>query len=217
MRRWIGILLGLLGLPSLAAADCAGVDQLAMMADERPADYRSIENLASQVPNGKGIFWQIERAGTETSYLFGTFHDTEIAAEPLAPQVQAALAQARVMLVEISAAEMARMQARLASDPGFAVDLNGPGLAARLAPEDRSAAESALARRGLSLALVDRLRPAFLFSILAQPQCALDAMAAGKPVGAKCTRWMPRLCASSIRTLMTFRRSVRSWIPRAAC
>jgi uncharacterized protein YbaP (TraB family) len=134
------------------------------------------------VPNGKGIFWQVERAGTETSYLFGTFHDTEIAAEPLAPQVQAALAQARVMLVEISAAEMARMQARLASDPGFAVDLNGPGLAARLAPEDRSAAESALARRGLSLALVDRLRPAFLFSILAQPQCALDAMAAGKPV-----------------------------------
>jgi uncharacterized protein YbaP (TraB family) len=77
---------------------------------------------------------------------------------------------------------MARMQARLASDPGFAVDLNGPGLAAGLAPEDRSAAESALARRGLSLALVDRLRPAFLFSILAQPQCALDAMAAGKPV-----------------------------------
>lgn len=182
MRRWIGILLGLLGLPSLAAAACGGIDRLAELAAEHPAEYRAIESLAAQVPNGQGVFWRVERAGAGTSWLLGTFHDTEIAAEPLDPKVQAALTGARVMLVEISAAEMGRMQARMASDPGFAVDPNGTGLAARLAPEDRAAAEAALARRGLSLALVDRLRPAFLFSILAQPQCALDAMAEGKPV-----------------------------------
>jgi hypothetical protein len=186
MRRWIAFVLGLLGalpgLPAPALAACGGTDQLAALVAENPAARRTLERRAAAVPNGRGIFWRVERPGAAASYLLGTFHDTEIAEEPLDPRVRAALGGARVMVVEISADEMARMQQRMATDPGFAFDLTGPGIAARLAPEDRAAADAALARRGLSLALVDRMRPAFLFSILAQPQCALDAMAAGKPV-----------------------------------
>lgn len=190
MRRWIagiagligGLFGGLLSLPSISFAACGGTDQLAALATENPAEFRAIERRAAAVPNGRGIFWQVERPGVAPSYLFGTFHDTEIAEDPLDPDVEAALGGARVMLVEVTAEEMARMRSRIATDPAFTRDPTGPGLSARLSPEDRAAAEAALARRGISLAAVDRLRPAFLFSMLAQPQCAFDAMAAGKPV-----------------------------------
>lgn len=186
MRRWIAVLLIFLGLPTLAVARCAGSDLLAALASSDAATYRRIESRAEAIDNGQGVFWRVERAGAPPSFLFGTYHDPEIAEAPLDPQVAAALEGARVMLAEVTLGDQATLQDQIASNPRFALDLDGPGLAAKVAaattPADRAAIDAALAQRGLSLALIDRLRPALLLSILALPQCAIKEMAAGKPV-----------------------------------
>lgn len=186
MRRFIGVVLGLLagvlGYPSAVLADCAGTDRFEILAREDPAGHAEILRRAAGVANGQGLFWRVERGGAAPSYLYGTFHDTEAAALGVAPAVAGALDTARLMLVEIDTEEQKRMQARMASDPTFVYGAKMPMVSFRLTREERADAEAALAARGLTLSMADRLRPSLLMSILAQPQCALEAMAAGKPV-----------------------------------
>jgi uncharacterized protein YbaP (TraB family) len=186
MQRRIGVIAGLfaglIGLPSLAAAQCAGEDQLAVLAAENPAAHEEVLSRAEQVPNGHGLFWRIEQGGAPPSYLFGTFHDTEAATLPLGAAVSQALQGARVMLVEVTDEDQARMRARMTSDPAFAFGGRPVAISDRLDARGRAEAELALSTLGLNLALADRLRPALLMSILAQPQCALEAMASGKSV-----------------------------------
>jgi uncharacterized protein YbaP (TraB family) len=116
------------------------------------------------------------------SYLFGTFHDTGIARLPLDLRVEQALAAARLMLVELTEAEQARLQARIASDPGFALGADVTGLIGQLSAAERAVLERKLAANGLTLALAGKLRPWMLFSLLAVPQCMLREMQQGQPV-----------------------------------
>jgi uncharacterized protein YbaP (TraB family) len=114
------------------------------------------------------------------SYLFGTFHDTGIARLPLDPAVARALAAARLVLVELTEAEKARFQARVASDPNFVLDANATGLSGQLSAAERAVAEAMLAERGVTLAVADKLRPWMLFSLLAVPQCMLRELQQGQ-------------------------------------
>ncbi len=132
--------------------------------------------------NGRGKFWRVSRDGVAPSYLFGTFHDTGIARLPLDLHVEQALAAARLMLVELTGAEQARLQARIASDPGFVLGADVTGLIGQLSAAERAVLERKLAANGLTLELAAKLRPWMLFSILAVPQCMLREMRQGQPV-----------------------------------
>jgi uncharacterized protein YbaP (TraB family) len=116
------------------------------------------------------------------SYLFGTFHDTGIARLPLERNVEQALAAARLMLVELTGDEQARLQARVAGDPGFVLGAGATGLIGQLTAAERAVLERKLAANGLTLALAEKLRPWMLFSLLAIPQCMLREMQRGQPV-----------------------------------
>jgi uncharacterized protein YbaP (TraB family) len=188
MRRLIRIVLGLWGLwglwlsPPAAAAGCAGTDLMAQLAADEPAAHAALMERARERANGQGKFWRVGRPGAPPSYLFGTFHDTGIAREPLDPQVAAALGQARLLLVEVTPAEQARLQRRIASDPAFALASGGNGVIELLSDDERAAAAAALAARGLSLELAGTLRRWLLFSALAVPSCLQQEMRAGHPL-----------------------------------
>ncbi|MHA1529957.1 MAG: TraB/GumN family protein [Alphaproteobacteria bacterium] len=190
MRRLILIVLSLFLWPQLAAAQatpgCAGADLLAELEAADPTAHADLFERAHAVPNGRGKFWRVSRPGTidaaPPSYLFGTFHDTAIARLPLDPAVARALAAARLMLVELTGEEQARMQARIASDPEFILDAGATGLSGQLTGPERAAAERKLAENGLTLAIADKLRPWMLFSLLAVPQCMLREMQQGEPL-----------------------------------
>jgi uncharacterized protein YbaP (TraB family) len=115
------------------------------------------------------------------SYLFGTYHDTEIARQPLDPAVARVLVGARLMLVEVTEEEQARMKARIANDPNFIIDTTSPGLFRQLSAAERAAAEKMLVKRGVTLAIADKLRPWMLFSLISVPQCTLTEMKQGQP------------------------------------
>ncbi len=54
---------------------CTGKNLLAEMERSDPQALAALRKQAAETPNGKGIFWKIERAGTEPSYLLGTSMD----------------------------------------------------------------------------------------------------------------------------------------------
>jgi len=182
MRRLIWIVLSLFLWPQLAAAQCAGTDLLAALRSADPAAHADLFRRAHAVANGRGKFWRVSRGGAPPSYLFGTFHDTGIARRPLERPVARALAAARLMLVELTGAEQARLQARVAGDPAFVIDLERTGLTGQLTAAERALLERKLAANGLTLAIADKLRPWMLFSLLAVPQCMLREMRQGQPV-----------------------------------
>lgn len=185
MRRYGGIVLGLLLWPLLgpqpAAAQCAGVDLLARMETTDPAAHAALFARAHAVANGRGKFWRVSRDGIPDSYLFGTFHDTGIAREPLDPAVAGALDGARLMLVEVTEEEQNRMRARMTGDPEFVVDPRRAGLSGQLSAVERAVAERELAGRGVTLQIADKLRPWMLFSLLAVPQCMRREAERGLP------------------------------------
>jgi len=108
MRRLIWIALTMSLWPLAAIAECGGADLLARLAADDPAANAALFERARDKANGRGKFWRVNRPGVAPSYLFGTFHDTGIARQPLDPAVAAALGQARLMLVEVTLAEQAR-------------------------------------------------------------------------------------------------------------
>jgi hypothetical protein len=189
MRRLVWIVLSLFLWPQLAAAQsatqsaarCAGTDLLALMETADPAAHAALFRRAHAAANARGKFWRVSRDGVPPSYLFGTFHDTGIARRPLDPAVARALGAARLMLVEVTEEEQARLQARIASDPDFVIDAGATGLSGRLSAAERAVAEAMLAERGVTLAVADKLRPWMLFSLLAVPQCVLHEARQGQP------------------------------------
>ena len=193
MRRLIWIVLSLFLWPQLAAAQsagqstagCAGTDLLAQLKTADPAAHAGLFRRAHAVANGRGKFWRVSRPETinavPPSYLFGTFHDTGIARLPLERNVTRALAAARLMLVELTEEEQARLQARVSSDPDFILDASATGLSGQLTAAERAVAEAMLAERGVTLAVADKLRPWMLFSLLAIPQCTLREIQQGDP------------------------------------
>jgi hypothetical protein len=190
MRRFLWIVLSLFLGPQLAAAQsaagCAGTDLLAQLEAADPVAHAALFQRAHAAPNGRGKFWRVSRPatinGAPPSYLFGTFHDTGIARRPLDPAVAGALSAARLMLVELTEDERARLQARIASDPDFVIDIDRTGLTRQLTAAERAVLERKLAENGLTLAIADKLRPWMLFSLIAVPQCMLREMQQGQPL-----------------------------------
>ena len=68
------ILLAVLFSVAPAEADdgsCSGRNVLADLKQNDPARYAQAVKEADAVPNGKGIFWKIEKAGVKPSWLLG--------------------------------------------------------------------------------------------------------------------------------------------------
>ncbi|MEM6490011.1 MAG: TraB/GumN family protein [Pseudomonadota bacterium] len=173
-----------LAVPSLAAA-CAGRDMLAELAAADPDAHAALLARGAAIPNGEGRLWRVEGPDGGVSHLFGTYHDTETYAT-LTPTVTDTLAGARRFVAELTEAEIGEMEARIAADPLFSLQLEQAvdvrSLADRLTPEERRVAADALARRGMTLEIAAMLKPWVLFSALGVPACQLEAMTTGAPV-----------------------------------
>lgn len=182
MRRFILAGIGLLALTGAARADCAGVDLLRPLAADRPEAHAAVLAEEAAIENGQGRFWRVmSPGGGSASHLFGTYHDTEAMSLVPAPVLDALDAADR-LVVELTAEEVERMEARIAMDPAFSFAFDAEGLGARLTQAERRLAEEALARRGLTVEVAAQLRPWMLFSLLGIPACQIEALSAGEEV-----------------------------------
>ncbi|MEM6972867.1 MAG: TraB/GumN family protein [Pseudomonadota bacterium] len=179
-------------IPLEAMAACAGRNLLDDLAAADPATHAAILAEGETVRNGGARLWRVVAPGeagasdtTLISYLFGTYHDTG-AHLTLSPAVEMAFEAATRLVVELDPASLEALAARVAGDPTFSLRATPPSagerLVDRLPRAGRQAAEAALAARGLTLPMADRLAPWLLFSTLGVPACELSAMGAGAEV-----------------------------------
>ena len=165
----------------MAQARCAGKDMLPELRSADPTGIAQVFALADAVPNARGLFWKIEKAGVSASFLYGTYHSSE--AIKLVPEpVWQALDQASAAIFELSPAEQAAVQQRMASDPGFAMDMTAPPLLPTLPEGKRTAIEKAARDRGLPAEAVNFMRPWILMSLLGMPACHVRALMTGETV-----------------------------------
>lgn len=187
--------------PSARAEDaaCRGHNLLTEMRDKDPATYRQILKDGEAIPNGKGLFWKIEKPGIETSYLLGTMHVTDPRVLALPRGAMAAKAGAKVIVIESDEIlDEQKAMARLMTKPQLTMMMDGKTIQSFLSPADEAKLETALKERGIPLGAVSRMQPWMLSSFVALPACELarkakgasfldkqlaeDAISAGKPV-----------------------------------
>ncbi len=152
-----------------------------MLPELRASDPIGVERMfekANLVPNAQGRLWRVEKAGALPSHLFGTFHSSE-ALETVTPQIWSLLEASRIALFEVDLNEQGKLEARMASDPSFAFDLDGPGVLSAMDLDQQKVFTQALAERGVDANSGDRMRPWLLAALLSFPACHLKAMSSG--------------------------------------
>lgn len=184
----LALLAGLAAGVQRARADdlpaCTGKDLLAEMAADKPAEMAKLRAEAGAVPNGKGILWRIEGpAGTQPSFLLGTMHVSDPRVTALDAAAQVAYDAAGTVVIETTdVLDQGKMAAAIAARPELMMFTGDETLSGILLAADRAAVEEGLARRGLALAALEKMKPWIVAALVGVPACEMARKAAGAPV-----------------------------------
>ncbi|MGY3611380.1 TraB/GumN family protein, partial [Bradyrhizobium sp. Lot11] len=96
------LLVALMAARPATAADqtCTGRNLMVELQQNDPARYAKALKEADATPNGKGIFWKIEKPGIQPSWLLGSMHVTDPRVLALPPRAQAAHDAANTIIIE---------------------------------------------------------------------------------------------------------------------
>ena len=161
-------------------AACTGEDLLPAMQKTDPATYDKIAAEAAKTPNGKGIFWKIEKAGVGPSYLLGTMHVTDPRVLAMPKGASEAVAETSTIVIESDEIlDEKKAAAAMLMHPELTMFTDGSTIRDHLSAEDAAKLETGLKTRGLALAAVARMKPWILSSFVALPACELARKASG--------------------------------------
>jgi len=167
--------------PAAAADDsCAGKDLMAELKQSDPARYAEVVKEADAVPNGKGIFWKIEKPGLKPSWLLGSMHVTDPRVLILPAYAQTAHDNADTIVIESDEIlDEKKAAAALLARPDLTMFTDGTTIQKLLSPEDYARLDAGLKQRGIPLSAVSRMRPWMIASAVALPACELARKAKG--------------------------------------
>ena len=153
--------------PAPVRAACEGRDLMAALPAERAEEIRA---EAAATPYAQGNHW-IARKGSRTVYVIVTLHLNDPRFDAVVETLAPVVAEADVLLLESTEADMTGFQRRLAEDPSIFLIVTGPTLP-EIMSEDGWQRLSALVRsRGMPAWMVAKMQPWFLSSILSIPAC----------------------------------------------
>lgn len=173
-----------LATPADAQTDqaCAGDNLLAELAVEDPAVHAEILAEAAQTPFSDSLLYRLEKPGMTPSYLFGTMHLADPRIVRLSGKAQAAFDETNVLIIETDEIlDMTKAQMALLSRPELQMFTGSERLTDFVAEDQRAVLKEGLAKRGLQLALVDRMKPWMVTGLVALPACELSRKQAGEP------------------------------------
>lgn len=176
------LLVALLAARPATAADetCTGRNLMVELQQNDPARYAEALKEADATPNGKGIFWKIEKPGIQPSWLLGSMHVTDPRVLALPPRAQAAHDAANTIIIESDEIlDERKATAALLARPELTMFTDGTTIDKLLSPEDYKRLEAGLKQRGIPLAAVSRMRPWMISSAVALPACELARKAKG--------------------------------------
>lgn len=161
-------------------AECGGSNVLTALAKSDPTKLAALEAEAAAIPNGKGIFWKIERDGIATSWLLGTMHVTDPRVLALPSEAPAAFEAAATVIVESDEIiDEKKSAAAILMRPDLTMFADNKTIADFLKPGDRERLEAGLKARGIPLTLVARMKPWMIASFVALPACEISRKATG--------------------------------------
>jgi hypothetical protein len=154
---------------------CAGENLTKRLSASDPEAMAEARAEAAAVPNGKGRLWKLEKPGVAPSWLFGTMHVTDPRVVTMPEAARDAFDTADTVVIEtIDILDPAKAQAALLSRPELTMFTDGSTLVSFLDEADAQLVEEELARRGIPLALVSRMKPWMIAGMLAMPPCELE-------------------------------------------
>jgi len=168
--------------PAAAANDdtCTGHNILTDLKQNDPARYAEVVKEADGVPNGKGIFWRIEKAGIAPSWLLGSMHVTDPRVLNLPPRTQVAHDAADTIVIESDEIlDEKKASAALLMKPELMMFTDGTTIEKLLSHDDYVRLQEGLKQRGIPLAAVSRMRPWMISSVVALPGCEMARKAMG--------------------------------------
>jgi uncharacterized protein YbaP (TraB family) len=153
------------GSPALAddAGNCSGKNILLQLRETDRSRYRVMMDDASKVTNGHSIFWKIEKPGVEPSWLFGTMHSNDARVLELSDKFHDAFDKIDTLVLELKEVSNPNAIAmELFKHPELTM-LPADKTLDHLLPADEIAQIAAgLAKKGIPIAAVLRMRPWFL-------------------------------------------------------
>lgn len=159
---------------------CTGENLLVDMQKSDPAGYSAVVNEAQKIPNGKGTFWKIEKAGVEPSWLLGTIHISDPRVLEMPKGARDAFAKATAIIVESDESTSEKQAAAsLLAKPELTMFLDGKSITDMLSKEDVATLETGLKARGIPLNAVAKMKPWILSSFVALPACEFARKARG--------------------------------------
>ncbi|MGK6313255.1 TraB/GumN family protein [Neorhizobium sp. DT-125] len=193
------LVLGSLSPARAEAPACHGSNLLDELKAENPKEYDRVIAESAKVPNGKGIFWKIEKDGIAPSYLLGTMHVSDPRVSKMPSGAAEARAAAKTVVIESDEVlDEKKAMAGMLAKPELTMFTDGNSIDKLLSKDDLAVVEAGLKQRGISLSAVSRMKPWMLMAFVSLPACemarkaqntdvldkqiALDAAAAGKPV-----------------------------------
>ncbi|WP_425336130.1 TraB/GumN family protein [Sinorhizobium numidicum] len=177
------LVVALLSISNARAAegtDCGGSNILTGLERTDPVRLAALRHEADEVPNGKGLFWKIERQGLAPSWLLGTMHVADPRVLAMPHGAADAFAEARTVVVESDEIiDEKKAATAILMRPDLTMFAGDKTIDDFLKPEDRSRLESGLKQRGISLPLVAKMKPWMIASFVALPACEFSRKAAG--------------------------------------
>ncbi|MCV9966057.1 TraB/GumN family protein [Pararhizobium sp. BT-229] len=158
---------------------CTGKNLLAEMERSDPQALAVLRKQAAETPNGQGIFWKIERAGTEPSYLLGTMHITDPRVVITPEEAWAPFDNADTVALELESGEPMDIARALFSRPELTMFTDGTSMKTLLTAEELDRLEALLKQRGIPLFAVAKMKPWMLLMHISLPACEKKRAAAG--------------------------------------
>jgi uncharacterized protein YbaP (TraB family) len=175
-----GLLVGTAKASAETGGVCKGESLVTRLAANDPEALKAARAEAAAVPNGRGLLWKLEKPGIEASWLFGTMHITDPRVTRMPDPARLAFEQAETVVIEtVDILDPVKAQTALLARPELTMFTDGNTLISYLDTSDAELVEAELARRGIPLALVSRMKPWMIAGMLALPQCELDRKAGG--------------------------------------
>lgn len=159
---------------------CGGNNLLTKYEKEDPAAFAKLRAEADAVPNGKNIFWKIEKDGKPASWLLGTMHVTDPRVLAMPEGARTGFAAAATVVIESDEiADEKKAGATIMARPDLTMFTDGKSITDFLSKDDAEKLTEGLKGRGLSLAAVGRMKPWMIASFVALPACEIARKTAG--------------------------------------
>lgn len=159
---------------------CNGNNLLADLQQSKPDVYARLVAEADAVPNGKGLFWKVEKSGSQPSWLLGTMHVTDPRVLVLSPAAREAAASASTVVIESDEIlDEKKATAAIMAKPELSMFTDGRSITDFLSDEEVAQLEAGLREHNIPLAAVSRMKPWIIASFVALPACELARKATG--------------------------------------